>query len=304
MIQRADIMAMIADTRRGEDMQAVHVGLIGRGIQKSRTPAMHEAEGRAQGLHYRYRLLDTALTEPDVPPLGEIIKAAEICGYAGLNVTYPYKVEVIDHLDALSDAAATVGAVNTVVLRDGRRKGHNTDLWGFAESIRRNLADAARENVLLLGAGGAGAAVAHALVDCGAGRVLIVDTDREKADALAEAVRAKHGAGKAVAAGDPAEAAARADGLVNATPVGMAQFPGMPISAGLLRPDMWVADIVYFPLETELLRAARACGCRTLSGAGMAVFQAVRAFELFTGLRPEVARMEATFKAFDETAPA
>ncbi|MFZ2102248.1 MAG: shikimate dehydrogenase, partial [Oricola sp.] len=152
-----------AATRKG--VVPVQVGLVGKGIQKSRTPAMHEAEGAAQGLKYSYRLFDTETIRPVVPRLEEIIRAAEICGYAGLNITYPYKVETVALLDELSEAAAAIGAVNTIVFRDGRRYGHNTDLWGFAESFRRNMAGVARGNVLLVGAGGAGAAVAHALVD-------------------------------------------------------------------------------------------------------------------------------------------
>lgn len=282
--------------------EAVLVGLIGKGIQKSRSPVMHEAEGAAQGLRYVYRLLDTEFIKP-LMSLEEIVRGAEIAGFAGLNITYPYKVEIIGHLDELSDAATAVGAVNTVVLRDGRRKGHNTDLWGFAESFRRDMADVRRNNVLLIGAGGAGAAVAHALAECGVGKLWIADADEAKAETLAAHVRDRHGSEKAEAVSDIAETAAVADGLVNATPVGMSHHPGMPISGDLIRPDMWVADIVYFPLETELLRVARERGCRTLSGAGMAVFQAVRAFELFTGIKPDAARMEAAFKAFDKTAP-
>lgn len=281
---------------------SVLVGLVGKGIQKSRSPAMHEAEGAAQGLKYVYRLFDTELINP-LMTLKEILSGAEISGFAGLNITYPYKVEIIGYLDELSDAAATVGAVNTVVLRDGKRKGHNTDLWGFAESFRRNMANARRDNVLLIGAGGAGAAVAHALVECGAGKLWIADTDQDKAKTLSARLCERHGPSKAEAVTDLAKACAVADGLVNATPTGMAHLPGMPVSADLLRPDMWVADIIYFPLETELLRVARERGCRTLSGAGMAVFQAVRAFELFTGIKPDAARMEAAFKAFDKAAP-
>ena len=297
-----DIEAMFADARADDGARTVRVGLVGKGVQKSRTPAMHEAAGRAHGLNYRYRLLDTAAMDP-APPLREIIAVADAHGYAGLNVTYPYKVEIVALLDELSDAAESIGAVNTLVLRNGRRSGHNTDMWGFAESFRRNMAEVSRDTVVLLGAGGAGAAVAHALADCNAGTTLIIDADRDKAEALARAVSARHGAARAEAVGDAAEAVARADGLVNATPVGMAALPGMPVPVDLLRRDMWVADIVYFPIETELLRAARALGCRTLSGAGMAIFQAVRAFELFTGLKPDVERMTAVFKSFDETAP-
>lgn len=280
----------------------VLAGLLGRGIQLSRSPAMHEAEGSAQGLDYVYRLLDTAEMQPGVQ-IADLLRFAEDSGFAGLNVTYPYKVEVIGHLDELSDAAEAVGAVNTVVFRSGRRTGHNTDLWGFAESFRRNMEGAERHCVLQLGAGGAGAAVAHALMECGVESLQINDKDAAKAQALAAKVCDRHGGGRAVAVGDPENGiAGRVDGIVNTTPVGMASVPGTPIPAALIGPRMWVADIVYFPLETELLAAARAKGCRVLPGSGMAVFQAVRAFEHFTGLTPDSKRMEAAFNAFETSA--
>ena len=263
---------------------------------------MHETEGFGHNLNYVYRLLDVAEMADD-PGIETLVKAAELCGFAGLNVTYPYKVEVIGCLNGLSDAASAVGAVNTVVFRDGGRFGHNTDLWGFSENFRRNMGDARRSAVLLLGAGGAGAAVAQALAELNAEKLMIADTDSSKAAALAEALNLRHGAGMAVAVDDLEQAASEADGVVNATPVGMTNLPGLPLPEAFVRPEMWVADIVYFPLETELLRVARLRGCRTLSGAGMAVFQAVRAFELFTGLTPEVERMEAAFAAFEEATP-
>lgn len=303
LIQTLVKLAAVTGMVQRKPARAVHVGLIGAGIQKSRTPAMHEAEGAAHGLKYSYRLFDTGLVQPDTPPLTEIIRAAEICGYAGLNITYPYKVEVIDHLDELSDAAAMAGAVNTVVLRDGKRRGHNTDLWGFTESFRRSMSDVERDNVLLVGAGGAGAAVAHALAGCGVQTLHIADAENDRAEALVRMVCEKHGPQRATVAHDIATTTGLVDGIVNATPVGMAQVPGMPVPENLIRPPLWIADIIYFPLETELLRIARERGCRTLSGAGMAVFQAVRAFELFTGLKPDETRMKATFEAFDLAAP-
>lgn len=281
----------------------VRVGLVGHGIQKSRTPAMHESEGTAQGLSYEYRLFDTQLMDHAAASLAAILNRAEAEGFAGLNITHPFKIDVTALVDELSPAAEAVGAVNTVVFRDGRRHGHNTDLWGFAESFRRNMTGAARDSVVLVGAGGGGAAVAHALAEIGASRILIADACQERAARLAASVNIRHGSGRADAAGDIHRALETADGLVNATPVGMAHFPGMPVSPDALRPELWVADIVYFPLETELLRTARAHGCLTLPGEGMAVFQAVRAFELFCGLKPEISRMEATFRAFDTAAP-
>ncbi|GAB1377179.1 shikimate dehydrogenase [Pararhodobacter aggregans] len=268
----------------------VRVGLIGRGIQKSRTPGMHEAEGQAQGMTYRYDLFDTAAGTPD--DLAGILDRAEAEGYAGLNVTYPYKRAVMALLDTLSPNAERVGAVNTVVFRNGRRQGHNTDAWGFAEGFRRGLPGAGLDRVLLLGAGGAGGAVAHALVDLGARRLLIRDTARPAAEALVASINAHAGAEIARVTED---GIAEADGIVNATPVGMLALPGTPLDPSALSPHHWVADIVYVPLATALLTAAAARGCRVLSGEGMAVFQAVRAFELFTGRPADPERMRATF---------
>lgn len=280
-----------ADQGAPEGAALMRVGLVGKGIQLSRTPAMHMAEGRAQGLALRYELIDPEAIDRPEPSLAEMLDAAEAAGFAGLNVTFPYKRAVIELLDTLSDAARNVGAVNTVVFRDCKRHGHNTDFWGFAESLRQGLPGAEMDTVLLLGAGGAGGAVAHALKSLGVAHLLIHDKDRATAEALAKDVN-----GAVVT--DLAQAAIAAQGIVNATPMGMAKLPGMAIPAELIDPRHWVADIVYFPLETELLRNARAKGCRTLDGGGMAVFQAVRAFELFTGLTPDPARMKASFEAF------
>jgi shikimate dehydrogenase len=270
--------------------RAVLVGLIGSGIQASLTPALHEREGSRQGLRSIYRLIDLDRLGLTAKALPDLVTAAERMGFAGLNITHPCKQSVIPLLDDLSPEAAAIGAVNTVVFADGRRVGHNTDWWGFAESLRRELADAPRRLVVQFGAGGAGAAVAHALLTLGTERLVLADTDFARARDLAGALVDRFGAGRATAA-DPADAVGRADGIVNTTPMGMAKYPGMVVPPAALHPNLWVADVVYFPLETELLRAARRAGCRTLSGGGMAVFQAVGAFRLFTGIEPDAARM-------------
>lgn len=292
----------IASTR--ED--SLLAGLIGRGIQLSRTPLMQMAEARAQGLFTVYKKLDMDAPERAEMTLPAMVDAAEAAGFDGLNITYPFKIEVIGLLDELSDNARAVGAVNTVVFRDGRRIGHNTDLWGFAESFRRGLEGADTRHAVLLGAGGAGVAVAHALADCGVKALTIFDTDAARAEALAALVAGNRPGCKTGATTDlaPLFAADRPCGIVNATPMGMAKLPGMAIDADLIAPDMWVADIVYFPLETQLISAARARGCRVLPGSGMAVYQAVRAFELFTGRPADPNRMKATFDVFDQTSPA
>jgi shikimate dehydrogenase len=280
------------DASRNE--KTVVVGLAGRGIQASRSPMMHEREGRRLGIPYRYILIDFDLLGLGDSEIGAIVRAASELGFAGLNITHPFKQAVISSLDALSPEAELIRAVNTVVLRDGRSTGHNTDSWGFAESLRQARPALPIERVALFGAGGAGAAVAHALDQLGVGMLTIIDKDAARAKALAGRLRP----GLARVCETEAEAAiAGAQGIVNATPVGMANYPGTPFPTHLLSAGQWVADIVYFPERTELLRAAAAVGCRTVPGSGMAIHQAVRAFELFTGMQSDAASMARHFEA-------
>lgn len=270
---------------------SILAGLIGAGIQASRTPAMHEHEGDALGVRYLYRLIDLDQLQLDSTALPDLLVAAERMGFTGLNITFPCKQAIIPLLDELSDEAMGIGAVNTVVLNNGKRIGHNTDCLGFLEGYRRGLSDARRRQVVQMGAGGAGAAVAHALLSEGIEQLIIFDVEPERAQALAANLNQHFSSPCAHFGSDLAGALASADGLVNTTPMGMAKLPGMPIPKALLRPALWVAEIVYFPLETELLREARAIGCRTLDGSNMAVFQAVKAFELFSGLEADAQRM-------------
>jgi shikimate dehydrogenase len=276
---------------------SILVGLIGAGIQASRSPRLHEQEGQAQGLRYTYKLIDLDVLGLSADALPSLLLDAERSGFNGLNITYPCKQAVLAHLDELSPDAAAIGAVNTVVFRNSRRVGHNTDWSGFAHGMQRSLGDVARRRVVLLGAGGAGAAVAHALLTLNTAQLVIVDVERERAEGLAAALCARFGTGRAFAVADVASAVRGADGLVNATPIGMEKLPGLPLSAKLLSPDLWVADVVYFPLETELLREARSRGCRSMDGGGMAVFQAVDAFRLFSGRDADAERMLSHFRS-------
>ena len=278
---------------------SVLAGLIGAGIQASRTPALHEQEGDAQHLRYLYRLIDLDQLGLDSSALPELLRAAEQMSFTGLNITFPCKQSILPLLDELSPEAQGIGAVNTVVLKDGKRVGHNTDCLGFAEGFRRGLPDVARRQVVQMGAGGAGAAVAHALLSEGVEQLNIFDVEPQRAQSLADNLNQHFGSARARAGGDLSSALHSADGLVNTTPMGMAKLPGMPVPVELLRADLWVAEIVYFPLETELLRNARALGCRTLDGGTMAVFQAVKAFELFSGQRADPQRMLAHFHSMN-----
>jgi len=267
------------------------MGLVGRDIQGSKSPAMHEQEAAALHLRCLYQLLDLHVLGRGVDALPELLASAELMGFAGLNITHPCKQAVIPLLHELSEDARAIGAVNTVQFVGGRRFGFNTDAAGFAESFRRGLPGAPLERVVQLGAGGAGAATAYAMLKLGAAHLCIVDSVQERAAALVDNLSRFFPAARLSAEGDPGVAVKSAQGLVHATPTGMREYPGLPISAASLHPDLWVAEIVYFPLETELLRTARALGCRTLDGGGMAVFQAAAAFEIFTGQQANRERM-------------
>jgi shikimate dehydrogenase len=274
--------------------EPIRVGLIGAGIQASRSPAMHMEEASALGMRLQYELFDLDRLG-GAAALEELLRQCEQDGFVGVNITHPCKQSVLAHLQELSPEARLIGAVNTALFAQGRRIGHNTDWIGFAESVRRGLVNAPLARVMQLGAGGAGCATVHALLTCGAGRVQVYDTNTTRAEDLAARFTARFGPERVIAARDLQAALAQSEGLVNATPVGMRSYPGMPLSPSLLSPSLWVADIVYFPLETQLLATARNLGCRTLDGGMMAVLQAAAAFRLFTGVEPEVERMLTQF---------
>ena len=273
------------------------VGLIGAGIQRSLTPAMQEEEARAQGLRLHYQLIDLDRTGQGAEALPMLMAAARTMGFAGLNITYPCKQAVIPLLDALSDEAQAMGAVNSVVFQDGKATGHNTDGSGWRWGLEQQLPGADLRQVALLGAGGAGSAIAHALLRMKTGKLVIVDSDGARAGELAERLNALYPGRRASHTPDPAAALARATGLVHATPTGMDKLPGLPLPTALLRPELWVSEIVYFPLQTALLKAASALGCPVANGAGMAVGQAVGAFRLFTAREPDAARMQVHMQA-------
>jgi len=272
------------------------VGLIGSGIGRSLTPAMQEEEAQAQGLRLHYQLIDLDRTRDDASALPALLRAARTMGFAGLNITYPCKQAVIPLLDELSEEARAMGAVNTVVIRDGRFIGHNTDGSGWRWGFERTLPDANLARVALLGAGGAGSAIAHSLCRMKAAELVLVDNDGARAQSLAAGLNRHYGGTRTSATTDAAAALRGATGLVHATPTGMDKLPGLPLDPALLRAELWVCEIVYFPLDTALLKAARALGCRVVDGGTMAVGQAVGAFEHFTGLAADPSRMDAHFR--------
>jgi shikimate dehydrogenase len=281
----------------------VRVGLLGREILASRSPWLHEQEALAQHFSLSYELVDfTARRLPD-SDLPHVLADLAARGFAGVNVTYPFKQAVIPLLTKLSAEANRIGAVNTIRFNGDERIGFNTDAAGFAEAVRSGLAGARLAAVAQVGAGGGGSATAFALLELGLQRLALFDSDASRASALSARL-ARAFRGREISAHGLDEIAAvvsACDGVVNATPVGMEKTPGTAVPAGLLESRHWVADIVYFPLETELLRAAAAKGCRVLDGSAMAVGQAATAFEIFTARRADRLRMLASFRAFPAT---
>ncbi|MGH8633414.1 MAG: shikimate dehydrogenase [Burkholderiales bacterium] len=280
--------------------RSILCGLVGAGIQLSLSPALQEEEARHHGIRMHYQLIDLDAAGAGVEALPGLIAAVRIMGFAGLNITYPCKQSVIPLLDALSEEARAIGAVNTVVREGDRLVGYNTDGSGWGWGFRRALPQADLSRVVLLGAGGAGSACADAVLRLGAEQLIIVDQEPSRAAALARRLNDHFARGRA-SVGTHAEAALQgATGLIQATPVGTAQLPGMPLPEQLLRPSMWVSEIVYVPLETPLLKAARRIGCPTADGGWMNVGQGVRGFKLLTGLDADVARMDAHFRRLVE----
>ncbi|MBN9178855.1 MAG: shikimate dehydrogenase [Microbacterium sp.] len=273
------------------------VGLIGSGIGTSSTPALHEREADALGIRYLYRTID--IDELGVAPEGaaELVAAARRLGYDALNVTHPCKQTVWEALDDLSADARLLGAVNTILFRDGRAIGHNTDHSGFAAGLRTGLDDPDLDDVVLLGSGGAGSAIAYALLRAGTRRLSVFDPVVTRAAAVRDALGAAFPDARITPIGTDqvADAVAASDGLVNATPVGMVGHPGTPIDPALLHERLWVADAIYRPLHTELLDAASALGCAVLDGGRMVASQAADTFRLITGVEPDRDRMRAHF---------
>ncbi|MCK1357526.1 shikimate dehydrogenase [Bradyrhizobium sp. 199] len=266
-------------------------GLIGAPIAHSASPAMHERAAEALGLRGHYQLIEVA--GADAAGLRMMLEGVRRLGFAGVNVTYPYKEAVVPLLDALAPGAAAMGAVNTVVVRDGLLTGHNTDTTGFARAVAPLLAPAGNA-VAVIGAGGVGKAIAFALASLGVTDIRIFDNEPARAEKLAGLLVPRGGARVAASI---EEALQGATGLVNGTPVGMLPNRDTPVPAVLLRPDLWVADAVYSPLITPLLAAAREKAARIMTGRELAIYQAADAFELFTGLAPSTEVMGEVFDA-------
>ena len=275
------------------------VGLIGEGITVSLTPPMHEAEAAALGLDYEYRIFDLIELGRPAEDVGSLLAEAKSEGFAAMNITHPCKQLVLDIVDELDTDAANLGAVNLVVFDGERLIGHNTDWIGYRDGLTTGLPGASFERVVQLGCGGAGAATAYALLSRGTARLDLFDVDPARAEDLAARMRS-HFPDQTIATvvkGDLARAIADAAGVVHATPMGMLHHPGIAFDLELLSEGAWVSDVVYRPLETELVRQAAGRGHPVLDGGRMAVGQAYASLQIITGLTPDRDRMERHFRA-------
>lgn len=276
----------------------VLLGLIGANIMGSLSPPLFADAFKSAGVDGYYHLMDV-----DRLPgrrLPQLLDAMKMVGFTGANVTYPFKQEILPLLDKIDLEAAQVGAINTVAIApDGRTTGYNFDRRGWRRSFEESLGVGAARGatVVLVGAGGAGHAVAFALMDLGVALLIVHDRDAARAQALCSSLANHFGAPRCRVATDLEREIAAAGGVVNATQTGMRGFPGNPVPVSALTSVHWAADVIYTPVDTEFIKAAAAKGCRVLSGGGMCVHQAVEAFRLFTGIMPDVAKLYRVFGA-------
>lgn len=266
------------------------LAVIGAPIGHSLSPIIQNAALHAAGLDYVYTALPVR-----ADALASAVRGLRDAGIAGFNVTIPFKTEIISLLDALSEDARRIQAVNTVVIEDGRMVGHNTDVMGFLAGFAERGIALTGKNAVLIGAGGAARAALWGLLRSGVRSVVIGVRNAAKGTALA-ADFAADGDVQAVSFDDTAWIAACSDAdlVVQTTPLGMTphteEIP--PVDTGAMNPAAVAYDLIYTPAETRFLREARARGCEAINGETMLVAQGAEAFHLWTGKRPDVELMK------------
>jgi shikimate dehydrogenase len=261
------------------------LGLIGDNILASRSPDLHCIAGELCGLDVSYDLL---VPRTEGLEFAALFARCRETGYAGLNITYPYKEKVVAIVSVPESAVARLGSVNTIVFTEDGPLGYNTDHSGFIAAYRQRFAGAPPGRVMMVGAGGVGRAIAFGLAALGVEELTILDATIDKAERLAtELAGAGLGYVTAASMGKIADVASRVEGLVNCTPVGMVGYDGTPVETRLLGPQRWVFDAVYTPVDTRFKQEAEAAGLAVLSGYELFFHQGIDAFRLFTGRLPE-----------------
>lgn len=257
------------------------LGLIGDNIAQSRAPFLHRLAGAQNGIDVRY---DRLVPHERGQSFDAVFRSCAEGGYRGINITYPYKERVMEHLTVEDPLVAAMGAVNTVLFEpEGPPRGHNTDFSGFVAAYRNARGTAVPGPVLMIGAGGVGRAVAFGLARLGATELRVTDREPARAEALAGALRSAAPALQVSVRPDPAKATDGAAGLINCTPVGMVGYGGTPLSRNAMRGAEWAFDAVYTPVRTTFLADAAAEGLAILSGWELFFHQGVHAWRLFSG---------------------
>lgn len=272
------------------DAGGVRLGLIGDNIARSQAPRLHELAGRLTGIPVTYERLVPKELGQDFETVFETARRA---GFRGLNITYPYKERAAPLVSIPDPRVAALGAVNTVVFGPGDPLGYNTDWSGFIAAYRAAFGERPPGPVCMIGAGGVGKAVAFGLLALGIEDLRVVERDLPKAEALAAALRAAAPGLDVRVAGDAADVAAGASGLINCTPVGMVGYEGTPIPRALMAGADWAFDAVYTPVETQFLTEAAAEGLAVMTGWELYFHQGQQAFAFFHGRQIDAALLRA-----------
>ncbi|MDW0360139.1 shikimate dehydrogenase family protein [Vreelandella venusta] len=261
----------------------IKLGLVGEGIAKSQSPDLHERLGDSLDLPVRYDLVDSlGIEDFDFPNAIQRLRAE---GYRGTNVTFPFKEKAAQLADIRGEGVRRVGTANTLLFDSDGLRAENTDYTGFISAYRHSFGDQPAGDVLLIGAGGVGRAVACALGELAVSCVHILERDNVRAENLSRDLNAMGITAERITLEQAQQMLPHWQGVVNCSPIGHINHPGCPIDTTGLGTQHWVFDAVYIPAHTELLNAAHQAGARTLSGVDLFVFQGVDAFRFFTADR-------------------
>ena len=272
----------------------IKLGLIGQSIQKSSAPLLHTLLGELHNIPVMYDLHEPADKSPEA--FAFTLNRLREEGYTGCNVTFPYKQIAINHATKTNEAVKRVGSTNTLSFLGDAVSAANTDYSGFIRGFKSRLGEQPAGNVLLIGAGGVGRAIAFALFDVGATQVMIYDVHEESARSLSESMCAAGLNARFVTKNDIGDAAMDADGLVNCTPIGHYKTPGNPLEQSLFGPQSWAFDAVYTPVDTEFLQVAHQKQMTIVSGFDLFLYQGLDAFTIFTGQAVDAPSVLARFK--------
>jgi len=263
------------------------IAIFGDPISHTMSPAMHNAAFAEMGLDYVYVPFHVKPEE-----LGSAVRGLKALGFAGANITVPHKERVLEFLDEVDPFAGKLGAVNTIVNRDGKLIGYNTDGLGFIKSLKEDAGfDPAMKKVFMCGSGGAARAIGFALANAGTRRVYLFDIDELKRDRLVMDINSASGKVSARPTPPDPDFIRSCDLVVNATPLGMHEGDPLPIPEGSFRVGQVVYDIVYNPPKTKTLELAQAGGAKPVNGLGMLLYQGVFAFEHWIGRTPPAETM-------------